>query len=94
MSFAAPHLLWLIVLPLGLLIWELRRRRRQRTTFHPKILQAEAGQNELRLQGHGATQLIRARVWLYLGLMLAVAALARPQWGKLRNRSSINPAKS
>ncbi len=83
MSFASPHLFWLIVVPLGLLIWELRRRQQLRTAFHPKILQAEAGRNDLKLQGHGAVRLIRARIWLYLGLILAIAALARPQWGQL-----------
>ncbi|MCF7689238.1 MAG: VWA domain-containing protein [Cephaloticoccus sp.] len=83
MSFAWPHLLLLLVLPGALLLWELRRRQQLRTTFHPKIQQAEAGQNQLRLQGHGATRTHRARVWLYLGLMCAVGALARPQWGRI-----------
>jgi Ca-activated chloride channel homolog len=83
MSFAWPHLLGLLVLPLGLLIWELRRRQRLRTTFHPKIIQAEAGSNQLKLQGHGATRLHTARVWLYLGLGFAIVALARPQWGRI-----------
>jgi Ca-activated chloride channel homolog len=83
MSFAWPHLLGLLVLPLGLLIWELRRRQQQRTTYHPKIIQAEAGHNQLKLQGHGANRLHPARIWLYLGLVFAVIALARPQWGRI-----------
>lgn len=83
MSFAWPHLLYLLVLPAGLLIWELRRRQQRRTTFHPKILQAEAGQKHLRLQGHGATRSGRARIWLYLGLIFGLVSLARPQWGHL-----------
>lgn len=83
MSFAWPHLLWLLVLPVLLLGWELSRRQRRGTTSHPKILQAEAGRNQLRLAGTGAAPTARARVWLCLGLAFAVVALARPQWGRL-----------
>jgi Ca-activated chloride channel family protein len=83
MSFAWPHLLFLLVLPVLLLTWELRRRRQHGLTLHPKILQAEAGQNRLRLQGRGATAATRARLWLCLGLAFAIVALARPQWGRL-----------
>lgn len=83
MSFAWPHLLYLLVIPIALVIWEWRRRQHRRASHHPKILQAEAGQQQLRLQGQGATRQSRARLWLYVGVMLAVLALARPQWGQL-----------
>lgn len=83
MSFAWPHLLGLLVVPVGLLAWEFFRRQQQRTTFHPKIIQAEAGSHHLRLQGHGAARSHHARIWLYLGLMFATVALARPQWGRM-----------
>ncbi len=83
MSFAWPHLLYLLVIPIALVIWEWRRRQHQNANHHPKILQAEAGQQQLRLQGQGATRQSRARFWLYIGVMLAVVSLARPQWGQL-----------
>ena len=42
MSFAWPQLLGLLVVPLALLIWELRHRRRAASASHPKILRAQA----------------------------------------------------
>lgn len=84
MTFAWPHLLFLLVVPIVLLVWELRRRQQQRTTFHPKILQAEAGQSHLRLQSTGAGTGSKPRWWLALGLVFAILALARPQWGHLQ----------
>lgn len=83
MSFAWPNLLYLLIIPLALVIWEWRHRQHRRVSHHPKILQAEAGQQHLRLQGQGATRQSRARLWLYVGVMLAVVSLARPQWGQL-----------
>jgi len=83
MSFAWPHLLYLLVIPFALVIWEWRRRQHRRASHHPKILQADAGQQHLHLQGQRATRQSRARLWLYFGVMLTVISLARPQWGHL-----------
>jgi len=35
MTFAWPHLLWLLALPAALLAWELLRRRRFAGAAHP-----------------------------------------------------------
>lgn len=83
MSFAWPHLLILLVLPVLLLAWELRRHRQQAAITPPKILQAEARRGQLRLQPAGRKPDRRVRGLLCLGLALAVVALARPQWGRL-----------
>ena len=40
MNFAWPYLLWLLVLPAGLLAWELKRTRASAGAAHPKILRA------------------------------------------------------
>jgi len=88
MTFAWPHLLWLLFLPAAWLGWELSRRRRAGATTHPKILTAEAGSHSLRLSAQ-SSQLSpsplsgRTRPWLCLGLALAIVAIARPQWGRL-----------
>ncbi|HWA86930.1 MAG TPA: VWA domain-containing protein, partial [Opitutus sp.] len=86
MTFAWPHLLWLALLPAAWLVWELTRARLTPGATHPKILRAEAGHHSLslsplasRLSPARAT----ARPWLAAGLILAVAALARPQWGRI-----------
>ncbi len=85
MSFAWPHLLWLLAVPVALLAWELTRRRRAAAIAHPKILRAEAGARALNLKGSDAQPVKRAkpRVWLAIGLALCIVALARPQWGRL-----------
>ncbi|MES2691924.1 MAG: VWA domain-containing protein, partial [Verrucomicrobiota bacterium] len=87
MTFAWPHLLWLLALPLALLIWEIAHRRRTATaSTRPKILRAEAGARSLKLSDLSAQPIARTtgpRVWLFLGLALALVALARPQWGRL-----------
>ncbi|MCP5531439.1 MAG: VWA domain-containing protein [Opitutaceae bacterium] len=83
MSFAWPHLLLLVILPAGFLLWELFHRVKAGTAFHPKILEGEAGSGTLHLRGTGAKRRQRARIWLWLGLMFAVVALARPQWGRI-----------
>lgn len=84
MSFAWPHLLGLLVLPLALLLWEARHRRRAVSAAHPKILRAQASPQavELTTLPAGAVT-VRTRFWLLAGLALAVIALARPQWGRL-----------
>lgn len=86
MTFAWPHLLWLALLPLGFLGWELTHRRRTASLGHSKILRAEAGRSSLRLTGSSpelATTRSRVRPWLWCGLVFGIVALARPQWGRL-----------
>lgn len=85
MSFFWPHLLWLLVVPVTWLIWELvGRRGAAPEAQHPKILRAEIGQHDLSVvssnhsRGNG-----RARPWLAVGLAFAIVALARPQWGRI-----------
>lgn len=86
MTFAWPHALWLLALPLALFIHELTHRRRAAAQTHPKILRAEAGASSLKLStftsqlsaSHG-----RLRPWLFAGLCLAILAVARPQWGRV-----------
>ena len=85
MSFAWPHLLFWLILPVGFLLWELFHRVKVGTSFHPKILEGEAGPGTLHLRGTGAKRRQRARLWLWLGLMFAVVALARPQWGRIED---------
>ena len=82
MSFAWPHLLWLLVLPYGLLAWELRGGPTSAASSRSSILKAEATPRQLSLvDRHAAAR--RIRPWLCAGLALAVVALARPQWGRL-----------
>jgi Ca-activated chloride channel homolog len=85
MTFAWPHLLWLLVLPAGLLAWELARKRRLAGADHPKILRAEAGMTSVSLSegAPGKSASSRRRFLLCAGIALGVLALARPQWGRL-----------
>ncbi len=88
MTFATPQLLWLLLAPVALLVWELTHRRRSASLTRPKILRAEAGASGLRLsalssQLSAASSSARPRYWLTLGLALAITALARPQYGRL-----------
>ncbi|HWL17117.1 MAG TPA: VWA domain-containing protein, partial [Opitutus sp.] len=85
MTFALPHLLWLGLVPVALLVWEITRRRHDAATTHPHILRAEAGNHRLKLAAAaaGATRRHRVRPWLCAGLLLSVVALARPQWGRV-----------
>ncbi len=86
MSFAWPQLLWLLLAPAALLVWEFTRRHRTSSASHPKILRAEAGARSLELAALSAQpsdRRSRPRVWLCLGLALVIAAVARPQWGRL-----------
>lgn len=87
MSFASPILLWLLVIPVGLLVWELLHLRRSAANSHPKILQAEAGAHSLTLRTRPAASVTeKPRFWLYLGLSLGLVALARPQWGRIEEQ--------
>jgi len=83
MTFAWPHLLWLLLAPAALLGRELARRYRGTAPDHPNILRAEAGSRSLDLTpgGKDGTPGRKSRIWLGLGLAFAVTALARPQWG-------------
>ena len=84
MNFAWPFVLWLLVIPLGLLAWDGARRRRVAKDGAPqKMLRGEAGARALTLASGPApsTFLLRRRIWLGLGLVFAIVALARPQWG-------------
>lgn len=84
MTFAWPHLLWLALIPLALLVWELTHRRRATVASHPKILRAEAGDRSLSfVSGNASLATARVRPWLCFGLVLCVLAAARPQWGRL-----------
>ena len=82
MTFAWPHLFWLLLVPAALLAGEFVRRRRAAAAVHPKILHAEAGTHHLSLVTSPARR-HRARLWLCAGLALCVVALARPQWGRI-----------
>jgi Ca-activated chloride channel family protein len=84
MSFFWPHAFWLLLLPLGFAIAELVRRVRATTTRHPKILRAEASPSGLSFATNAsASTMPKVRWRLWLGLALAVAAFARPQWGEV-----------
>jgi Ca-activated chloride channel family protein len=89
MTFAWPHLLWLLILPLALLGWDwLRGNRAQRNAGHEKILRAEAGASRLSLDASNkhAARRRYPRFWLAIGLCLSVLALARPQWGRIEEQ--------
>ena len=86
MTFAWPHLLWALFAPAVWLGWELTHRRRHSAAgLHPKILRAEAGPNTVNLLSPAVrtSAKSRPRVWLALGLGFGIAAIARPQWGRL-----------
>ena len=87
MTFATPQLLWLLIIPAALALWELTRARRTAAVTRPKILRAEAGADSLELSALNSQlstpRCTRPRVWLFLGLALAVFALARPQYGRI-----------
>jgi Ca-activated chloride channel family protein len=85
MTFYWPHLLWLLFVPAALLAWELVRRRAAGDDTHPKILRAEAGLHSIEISNFKSqiSNRRQARWWLAAGLVLAVVALARPQWGRI-----------
>lgn len=87
MIFAVPKLLWLLLVPAGLAVWDFARRHRRGAADHPNILRAEAGPSSLTLTPERAARAAdgapRLRPWLWFGLALAAVALARPQWGRI-----------
>jgi len=82
--FAQPQLLWLLLIPAALLIWELRRRAYTVGRTHSKILSAEARANTVRLSEPCPTErkIKSAKPLLCFGLALGIVALARPQYGQ------------
>jgi len=88
--FHAPQLLWLLLIPAALLIWELGRRARATAHAHPKILSAEARAKTVRLNEEKTTRPQRGSrkrkgaslPLLWIGLALGIVALARPQYGE------------
>jgi len=89
MIFAWAHLLWLLLLPVALLAWELVWRRRvSQSDVSAKILHGEAGARRVTLNTRTSAPLPRSRsqVWLNVGLALAIVALARPQWGRVEEQ--------
>ena len=85
MTFATPQLLWLLLIPAALLLWEFTRARRTAAVTQPKILRAEATADSLNLQlpTSTAASAPRLRLLLFTGLALAAFALARPQYGRI-----------
>jgi len=89
MSFAWPHLLWLIPLPLLLLLWRgLRHRRDLAAGAGAHILQAQAGATRVTVTTAATAPLAsrRPRVWLAASLIFLLLALARPQWGRIEEQ--------
>lgn len=88
MTWHWPHAFWLLVIPVGFALWELTRRVRAGTRSLPKVLRADALPGRLMLAGvdpqRSARPRFRWRMWL--GLSLAVVALARPQWGEVEEQ--------
>jgi len=85
MSFAHPHLFFLLSIPLLLGIWEWRHRTRASTAAAPKIILGEAKNAGVTL-GPARKRSRRGpsiRLRLLLGLTLTIVALARPQWGRI-----------
>jgi len=89
MSFYWPIAFWFLLVPVTLAALELRRHRANGTNLHPKILRAEAGPHQLSLNPDPATakNSVRLRWRLWLGLIFAIVAFARPQWGRLEEPS-------
>ncbi|CAM2834325.1 VWA domain-containing protein [Rariglobus hedericola] len=84
MTFYWPHAFWLLMLPLALLLRDLLRQRTLGANTHPKITQAEAKHSSLVIRSASSQRSSpRVRIFLYIGLVAATFAVARPQWGRL-----------
>lgn len=81
MTFALPHLLWLLLLPALLAAADGYRRAAAESAAWPGIRRLWAGPRGLAPSHDGARLPVRWRLWL--GLAVVVIALARPQWGKI-----------
>ncbi|MGH7997583.1 MAG: VWA domain-containing protein, partial [Opitutaceae bacterium] len=80
MTFAWPWALALIALPAIWLARALRRKAVQTARSRPHLLEAEAGPAGVTLAA-GVPAKGRPPILLACGLVLAIVALARPQWG-------------
>ncbi len=85
MTFHWPQAFWLLLIPLVLLVRDLRRHRVAAANDHPKISRATATHSSLVIgpsafRRGGAR---RVRIFFYVALAAATVALARPQWGRL-----------
>lgn len=86
MTFHWPNFFWLLLLPLALLVRDLRRRRIAGANSHPKIQTAVATYSSLVISpasSRRAGSAPRVRIFFYLALVAATLGLARPQWGRL-----------
>ena len=97
MSFALPTVLFLLVIPLAWIMWDLTRRKFISEQGHPKILSANAGTDKVTLET--ASTLLKpnrkSRILLASGLFFAIIALARPQWGHIEEpEKRISPTRS
>ncbi|HLP09507.1 MAG TPA: VWA domain-containing protein [Opitutaceae bacterium] len=81
MTFALPHLLWLLLLPAVLIVADRARRLAAVAQSWPTIQRLWAGPRGLAPSRHGVR--LPRRYCLWLGLALLIVALARPQWGKI-----------
>lgn len=86
MTFAHPHLLWLLAFPAALLLASFITRARVTTTTHPKIPRATFSASGLKFQ---ASALQRRPLAACLSLACAALALARPQGATLATPSVI-----
>lgn len=88
MTWHWPNAFWFLIIPVALAVWELTRRVRAGAQPLPKVLRAEALPGRLALSGSEAQRPSRPRFrWrMWLGLMLAIVALARPQWGEIEEQ--------
>lgn len=84
MSFAHPHLLWLVLIPALLGVAERMRRTTGDTSAFPDIRRLWAGPRGLAPSRQSIRPPLRWRLWF--GLALLVLAVARPQWGKIEER--------
>lgn len=84
MTFGAPLLLLLLLLPLASLAWVASQRRHASTSFGAKILRGEATRSSIRVS-KSEPRPIRSirRLYLHLGIAGVIVAIAKPQWGKL-----------
>ena len=83
MSFAWPTLLFLLVIPISWIVFDLTRRKFSADQGHPKILTANAGTDSVALETNSQAlkPSSKRRILLASGLFFAIIALARPQWG-------------
>ncbi len=77
MTFATPELLWLLLAPLALLVWELTHRRPlkcQSSTAYPGAI-SDGPNSKSQIQIFSTT----VHCWTYSGLALAITTVSHPQ---------------